>query len=584
MNKRFIVALVATSAALFLSVAGFAEELKWTPIFNGIELTSFEEQEPLRQVVVARIDLTAPGVAIKTSSPHPDFAPDERETVRETTPGFLKSAGLALAVNGAFYKPFGGRTITKPGDANLRGLAVCDGFVESRPEKNFPSFVLKKDGSLEIRQYDEADDLSDVQLAISGPAVVLKDGKVLEQKDQATHPRTAIGFSEDQKYLYLMTIDGRRPEYSVGARLEDVGADLLKAGAYQGLNLDGGGSTTMAARGADGEPTILNWPINAISPDGLRFNGNGIGVTADGAPLVAFDEVVTIHNPGEPVEWTPAYDGVDVASWIEYDDPLRKIFAARVDLTAPGIAIKTSAPNEKFEPEERETYRQTTPQFLKESGLKLAVNANFYSPFNAGTIRQGGDSNVHGLAVCDGFVESQPQKGFPSFIVKKDGDVEIRDVAADEDLSEIAQAVSGNRVVLKDGEIVAQTDKAVHPRTAVGYSKDKRYLYFVVIDGRQKDYSVGATYEDVAAALKLCGASEGLNLDGGGSTTMAILGDDDEPLVLNRPINGTPDLLRFNGNSIGVTANGKLRAKLIDGRVKPNSGATKFVPAEKTAP
>ena len=65
---------------------------------------------------------------------------------------------------------------------------------------------------------------------------------------------------------------------------------------------------------------------------------------------------------------------------------------------------------------------------------------------------------------------------------------------------------------------------------------------------------------------------------------MAILGDDDEPLVLNRPINGTPDLLRFNGNSIGVTANGKLRAKLIDGRVKPNSGATKFVPAEKTAP
>ena len=104
------------------------------------------------------------------------------------------------------------------------------------------------------------------------------------------------------------------------------------------------------------------------------------------------------------------------------------------------------------------------------------------------------------------------------------------------------------------------------------------------IDGRQKDYSVGATYEDVGAALKLCGASEGLNLDGGGSTTMAILDDDDEPLVLNRPINGTPDLLRFNGNSIGVTANGKLRAKLIDGRVKPNSGATKFVPAEKTAP
>ena len=566
MNKRFIIGLCAALTASLLSVASFAEELKWTPIFNGIELTTFEEQEPLRQVTVARIDLTAPGITIKTTPPHPDFAPDERETVRETTPGFLKSAGLALAVNGSFYGPFGGRTITKPGDANLRGLVVCDGFAESQPEKDFPSFVVKKDGTIQIRQYAEKDDFSDVQLAISGSAVVLKDGKVLEQKDQATHPRTAIGFSEDQKYLYLMTIDGRRPEYSVGARLEDVGADLLKAGAYQGLNLDGGGSTTMAARGADGEPTILNWPINSISPDGLRFNGNGIGVTAEGAPLVDFGDVVTIRNTGEPVEWTTAYDGVELASWIEYDEPLRKIFAARVDLTAPGISVKTSAPNENFAPEERETYRQTTPQFLKESGLKLAVNANFYSPFNAETIRQGGDSNVHGLAVSDGFVESRPQEGFPSFIVKKDGDVEIRVVEPDEDLSDVAQAVSGNRVVLKDGEVVADSDKATHPRTAVGYSKDKRYLYFVVIDGRQKNYSVGASYEDVGAALKFCGADFGLNLDGGGSTTMAVLGDDGEPVVLNSPANGTPDLLRFNGNSIGVAASGKLQTKLTDGR------------------
>ena len=584
MKKRFIVGLAVALTASLFGVASFAEELQWTPIFKGVELASFQEQDPLRQVVVARIDLTAPGVAIKTTPPHPDFAPEERETIRETTPGFLKSADLALAVNGAFYKPFGGRTITKPGDANLRGLAVCDGFVESRPEDGFPSFVQKKDGSLEIRQFSDADDLSEVQLAISGPAVVLKDGKVLEQSDKAVHPRTAIGFSQDQKYLFLMTIDGRRPEYSVGAKLADVGADLLKAGAYEGLNLDGGGSTTMAARGENGAATILNWPINAISPDGLRFNGNGIGVTAEGAPLAKLGDVVTIHNTGEPVEWTPAYDGVDVASWIEYDEPLRKIFAARIDLSAPGVAIKTTKPHENFAFEERETYRQTTAQFLKDSGLKVAVNANFYSPFNAETIKQAGDANAHGLAVCDGFVESQPQKGFPSFIVKKDGTVEIREVAPEEDLSEIAQAVSGNRVVLKDGEVVAQTDKSVHPRTAVGYSQDKRYLYFVVIDGRQKDYSIGATYEDVASALKLCGAYEGLNLDGGGSTTMALQGDDGEPLVFNRPINGTPDRLRFNANSIGVTANGTLRAKLRDGRVSSKSNATKFVPEEKTAP
>ena len=586
MNNRFVLGFCATLTLTLSCITGLAEEPNWTPIFKGIDLTSIVGQEPPMHVVVARVDLTEPGVAIRTTEPNPDFAPDERETVRETTTTFLKRNELALAVNGSFYTPFGARTITKPGDANLRGLAVCDGFVESKPEPNFPSFVVKKDGKLEIRQYSEDEDLSDVALALSGPAIVLKDGKVLEQKDKKIHPRTAIGYSQDQKYLYLMTIDGRRPEYSVGATLEEVGEYLLSVGAYDGLNLDGGGSTTMAARKADGAPAILNWPVNAISPDGLRFNGNAIGVTAEGAPLTAFDSIVEIHNTGEPVEWTPAYDGIELASWIEYDEPLQRIFAARIDLKAPGVAVKTTGPHEDYKADERETWRQTTAQFLADSGVNIAINANFYSPFGASTIGAPGDSNPTGLVVSDGFVVSVPKKGNPSFIVKKDGDVEIREVAADEDLSGIAQAVSGNRIVLKDGEIVASSDTSVHPRTAIGYSQDKRYLYFLVIDGRQANYSVGAGYVDVAKALKLCGAYDGLNLDGGGSTTMAIRDSDGGPLVLNRPCNGTSDKLRFNANSIGATASGELKTKLVDGRVKnpsgdinqPKNASVKFVP------
>ncbi|MGI6402454.1 MAG: phosphodiester glycosidase family protein [Thermoguttaceae bacterium] len=583
-NRVTLRACVALAAALVCAIGG-AEDLNWTAVYDGIELATFAEENPLRKVVVARVDLQAPGVALKTTGPNPDFAPDERETVRETVPMFLERNDLTLAVNGNYYTPFGGRTITKPGDANLRGLAVCDGFVVSKPEPGFPSFVLKKDGSLEIRQYGVDEDLSEIQIAVSGPRAVLKDGEILEQTDVAVHPRTAIGFSKDQRYLYLMTIDGRRPEYSVGAKYSDVGADLLKAGAYDGLNLDGGGSTTMAARGEDGKTEILNWPINAISPDGLRFNGNAIGVTAEGELKTPLGEVVSIRNTGEAIEWTPAYDGIEIATWIEYDAPLQKIYAARIDLRQPGVEIKTSAPHENFELNKRETYRQTTAQFLETSKVNIAVNANFYSPFNATTIRTPGDANVSGLAVCDGFVESTPQDGYPSFVVYKNGDVDIRQFSADEDLSEIAQAVSGNRIVLREGEIVSDPDNSVHPRTAIGYSKDRQYLYFVVIDGRQEGYSVGAGYENVAKALQLCGAYDGLNLDGGGSTTMAILDEDGEALVLNRPANATNDLLRFNGNSIGVAAPGKLRTRLVDGRVKTPSqsteGSVKFVVPDK---
>lgn len=556
-----------TTASTFVAAPGAAQEIRWTPIYRGVALTSFEEKEPLRKIVVARVDVKEPGISFVTTEPNPNFSEDKNETVRETTRTFLERNGLALAVNGNYYTPFGGRTITKPGDSNLRGLAVCNGFVESRPEPGFPSFVVKRDGTLEIRDYAVDEDLSDVYIAVSGPAIVLKDGAVVPQDNKDTHPRTAVGISKNRRYVYFMTIDGRRPEHSVGATLEQVGEALLKVGAFQGLNLDGGGSTTMVARDKDGSATILNWPINAISPDGLRFNGNAIGVTAMGAPRKALARTTKIYNDGSPVEWTPTFKGIDLARWTEYDGQLHQVYAARIDMREKGVALRTTPPNADFAFDTRETTRQTTAGFLEAAdGVKIAVNANFYSPFNAQTIAAPGDSNLCGLAVCDGVVESKPEKGFPSFIQTKDGKLAIRNVDPEESLDDIRLAVSGNMIVLKGGDVVPQGDKAVHPRTAVGYSADQRYLYLIAIDGRQKEYSVGATYEDVGRALKLCGAWDGLNLDGGGSTTMAVRGDDEKAIVVNRPINGTPDKLRFNANSLGATAEGAILSPTPDGR------------------
>lgn len=556
-----------TTASTFVAAPGAAQEIRWTPIYRGVALTSFEEKEPLRKIVVARVDVKEPGISFVTTEPNPNFSEDQNETVRETTRTFLERNGLALAVNGNYYTPFGGRTITKPGDSNLRGLAVCNGFVESRPEPGFPSFVVKRDGTLEIRDYAVDEDLSDVYIAVSGPAIVLKDGAVVPQDNKDTHPRTAVGISKNRRYVYFMTIDGRRPEHSVGATLEQVGEALLKVGAFQGLNLDGGGSTTMVARDKDGSATILNWPINAISPDGLRFNGNAIGVTAMGAPRKTLARTTKIYNDGSPVEWTPTFKGIDLARWTEYDGQLHQVYAARIDMREKGVALRTTSPNADFAFDTRETTRQTTAGFLEATdGVKIAVNANFYSPFNAQTIAAPGDSNLCGLAVCDGVVESKPEKGFPSFIQTKDGKLAIRNVDPEESLDDIRLAVSGNMIVLKGGDVVPQGDKAVHPRTAVGYSADQRYLYLIAIDGRQKEYSVGATYEDVGRALKLCGAWDGLNLDGGGSTTMAVRGDDEKAIVVNRPINGTPDKLRFNANSLGATAEGAILSPTPDGR------------------
>ena len=69
----------------------------------------------------------------------------------------------------------------------------------------------------------------------------------------------------------------------------------------------------------------------------------------------------------------------------------------------------------------------------------------------------------------------------------------------------------------------------VGPRTAIGQRKDGTVL-FVVIDGRQPGYSLGATLRDVQDVLYEKGAYIAANLDGGSSSTLYLNGK-----VVNKP-------------------------------------------------
>jgi exopolysaccharide biosynthesis protein len=115
-------------------------------------------------------------------------------------------------------------------------------------------------------------------------------------------------------------------------------------------------------------------------------------------------------------------------------------------------------------------------------------------------------------------------------------------------------AVGGFRLLLKNGQNVATHDIR-HPRTAAGISKDGRVLYLVVLDGRQKSYSEGATTAETAEWMTSFGAWEALNLDGGGSTALAISDGHGGAKILNRPIHlGLPGTERVVANHLGIMA------------------------------
>jgi hypothetical protein len=86
---------------------------------------------------------------------------------------------------------------------------------------------------------------------------------------EARHPRTAIGFSRDSTTLYVMVVDGRSAK-SAGVTLVEL-ANLMRAvGAWDALNFDGGGSTTMLVGGA-----LVNAPTDSA---GEREVGNALAI------------------------------------------------------------------------------------------------------------------------------------------------------------------------------------------------------------------------------------------------------------------------------------------------------------------
>lgn len=120
-------------------------------------------------------------------------------------------------------------------------------------------------------------DMNNISLAVSGGAILLKDGEIPEKFSSnisGNNPRTAIGSSKDESIVYLVTVDGRQKS-SLGMTQTALAEFLKEIDVYNAINLDGGGSTTMVARKlGDTKLSTINYPSGGF----LRSVINGIGV------------------------------------------------------------------------------------------------------------------------------------------------------------------------------------------------------------------------------------------------------------------------------------------------------------------
>ncbi|MGI5858222.1 MAG: stalk domain-containing protein [Tepidanaerobacteraceae bacterium] len=195
------------------------------------------------------------------------------------------------------YTPDFGNTTPKPGDGapNLTFATVKDNHIVSFSEgkvADIPgdSLVLMAwgDGAnflktrFSIGDPIELDlkitpDIANLKMALGGGAVLVDNGSIpgsFAHNIPGTHPRTAIGFTADKKTMIMAVVDGRQAQ-SRGMSQQEMAELMLSLGAYNALNLDGGGSSTMVVRPfGETQTKVINSPSESVQ----RLIPNAVGI------------------------------------------------------------------------------------------------------------------------------------------------------------------------------------------------------------------------------------------------------------------------------------------------------------------
>jgi uncharacterized protein YigE (DUF2233 family) len=182
---------------------------------------------------------TAPGGAEVVLALEDVLRPNGQQTVRVTD--VRRGEGNTPLAPGMAVLSVGGRT-----NDWVRKMHVGDRYV-------LKTTVVRNVNNSCGGVIDAAPGWGDVVETLGGNEWTARDGRVAAPPRTAypagseRHPRTGVGVTADGRVL-MVTVDGRRPGYSIGVSLKEMGRLMLSLGAQHAFNLDGGGSTVMARR------------------------------------------------------------------------------------------------------------------------------------------------------------------------------------------------------------------------------------------------------------------------------------------------------------------------------------------------
>jgi hypothetical protein len=246
----------------------------WTPLqVSGLDYFAGKVSRPHIEFHALRVDLRSPNLRIVAS---PGGTDSDGKTLSTKVSSFVRDNGLVAGINALPFDPVSGTE----GEPRINiGIVISGRVVFSPPHKGFDALVIFIDRRAAIEAQSEIIEFDNIYVAVGGFHRILERGELVPRVLNLTdrHPRSAAGISSDNNYLYLLVIDGRQLK-SIGTTEAETALLLKALGASEGINFDGGGSSSLVLRRPNGKLRVMNTPIHGMIPGRERGVAGCLGI------------------------------------------------------------------------------------------------------------------------------------------------------------------------------------------------------------------------------------------------------------------------------------------------------------------
>lgn len=239
-------------------------EASWQKLTDYSQIVSIYLEKEKTFCHLIKIDLSNPTFKINSF-------PKKNEKI--TTPRkFSKSENCDIVFNTLPYT----QKIPLLSKKNILGIYQFQDELISVPNQKYCAlefyqhnkriFAQIYSSQSDIQYFTKPDD-SEIICIHGGFWQILQEGKLLNFKD-IKDSRTAIGLSQDNRYFFILSVEGEKKSKSKGLSYKQCALLLKNIGAYNAMEFDGGSSSCLYINGKN----KLNYRKNPYLPSFLGFS------------------------------------------------------------------------------------------------------------------------------------------------------------------------------------------------------------------------------------------------------------------------------------------------------------------------